>query len=78
MDPQGCVQLVQQQLESGRSAKAITNRLLNEAVIERRCKDNCSVMLIVLTSLGKQQQQQQQHEENCAAVDGAGAVATGS
>jgi len=47
MDPQGSVELVVQQVQQGKDAKGITNRLLNEAVIERRCKDNCSVMLIL-------------------------------
>lgn len=46
MDPQGTVELVQQQLSAGKDDKAITNRLINEAVIERRCKDNCTVMLV--------------------------------
>uniref|UniRef100_A0A383VFM2 PPM-type phosphatase domain-containing protein n=1 Tax=Tetradesmus obliquus TaxID=3088 RepID=A0A383VFM2_TETOB len=47
MDPQATVELVQQQLQAGRDEKAITNRLVNEAVIERRCKDNCTVLLVL-------------------------------
>jgi integrin-linked kinase-associated serine/threonine phosphatase 2C len=46
MDPQATVELVQQQLQEGKNEKAITNKLINEAVIERRCKDNCTVMLV--------------------------------
>lgn len=53
MDPQGAVNLVQQQLAQGKDDKAITNRLLNEAVIERRCKDNCTVMLIRFDRSGR-------------------------
>ncbi|KAF6261322.1 phosphatase 2C-like domain-containing protein [Scenedesmus sp. NREL 46B-D3] len=46
MDPQATVELVQQQLQAGKDEKAITNKLINEAVIERRSKDNCTVMLV--------------------------------
>jgi integrin-linked kinase-associated serine/threonine phosphatase 2C len=46
MDPQATVELVQQQLQRGKDEKAVTNKLINEAVIERRCKDNCTVMLV--------------------------------
>lgn len=33
-------------LAEGRAAKDVTNRLLNMAIRERRCKDNCSVLLL--------------------------------
>ena len=33
-------------LAEGREPKAVTNRLLHEAIRERKCKDNCTVMLI--------------------------------
>jgi integrin-linked kinase-associated serine/threonine phosphatase 2C len=46
MDPQATVELVQQQLQAGKDEKPITKKLINEAVIERRCKDNCTVMLV--------------------------------
>jgi integrin-linked kinase-associated serine/threonine phosphatase 2C len=46
MDPQATVELVQQQLQQGKDEKAVTNKLINEAAIERRCKDNCTVMLV--------------------------------
>ncbi|KAI8475948.1 MAG: phosphatase 2C-like domain-containing protein [Monoraphidium minutum] len=46
-DPQDAVAAARQLLAEGRDAKAVTNRLVNMAVRERRCKDNCTVMLIV-------------------------------
>ncbi|GIL48529.1 hypothetical protein Vafri_5028 [Volvox africanus] len=33
-------------LAEGLGDKAVTNRLLNVAVREKRCKDNCSVMIV--------------------------------
>lgn len=33
-------------LSSGRDAKGVANRLLNEAVRERKCKDNVTLVLI--------------------------------
>lgn len=47
MDPQGAVDFVAQQLQQGKDPKAATNRLLHEVVTERRCKDNCTVLLVV-------------------------------
>jgi integrin-linked kinase-associated serine/threonine phosphatase 2C len=33
-------------LQEGREPKVVTNRLLNITVRERRCKDNCTIMLL--------------------------------
>ncbi|GLC68531.1 hypothetical protein PLESTF_000702200 [Pleodorina starrii] len=43
---QEAVDSAQSLLAEGLAAKAVTNRLLNIAVREKRCKDNCSVMLV--------------------------------
>lgn len=45
-DAQGAVDAVSKLLEEGRELKAVTNRLLNQAIRERRCKDNCTIMLV--------------------------------
>ncbi len=37
---------------NGRPLKDVTNRLLNMAVRERRCKDNCSIMLVRFVRAG--------------------------
>lgn len=46
-DAQGAADMAAALLAGGRDAKAVTNRLINEAVRVRRCKDNCSVALVV-------------------------------
>ncbi|EFJ51267.1 hypothetical protein VOLCADRAFT_42867, partial [Volvox carteri f. nagariensis] len=43
---QEAVDVVHSLLNEGLGAKAVTNRLINIAVREKRCKDNCSVMLV--------------------------------
>jgi serine/threonine protein phosphatase PrpC len=48
VDPQDAVDIAAEQLRTGKDAKGVCNRLLNEAVTVRRCKDNCSVLLVVL------------------------------
>uniref|UniRef100_A0A7S0RWZ6 protein-serine/threonine phosphatase n=1 Tax=Pyramimonas obovata TaxID=1411642 RepID=A0A7S0RWZ6_9CHLO len=48
--PQDAIDFVHKYLEEGRTAKAICNRILNEAIRERKCKDNCTVLLVVFTS----------------------------
>ncbi|KAK9812811.1 hypothetical protein WJX72_004205 [[Myrmecia] bisecta] len=44
--PEDAVKMASKLLGEGRDAKATCNRLINEAIRERRCKDNCTVMLI--------------------------------
>lgn len=46
--PDDAVRTAQGLLAEGREPKAVTNRLLNITVRERRCKDNCTVMLLRL------------------------------
>ncbi|KAL6748651.1 hypothetical protein V8C86DRAFT_2873365 [Haematococcus lacustris] len=46
-DAQGAVDMASALLEEGREPKAVTNRLLNEAIRVRGCKDNCTVLLLV-------------------------------
>jgi len=46
--PQDAVDFVAK-YQDGRSVKAICNRILNEAIRERKCKDNCTVMLTVFS-----------------------------
>ncbi|KAI3900577.1 hypothetical protein MKW92_028051 [Papaver armeniacum] len=41
------VDFVQKQLKEGLSVTAVSRRLVREAVRERRCKDNCTVIVIV-------------------------------
>mmetsp|Transcript_35829 Transcript_35829/g.89448 ORF Transcript_35829/g.89448 Transcript_35829/m.89448 type:complete len:140 (-) Transcript_35829:1888-2307(-) len=36
----------------GKGAKFVTNRLLNEAIIKRNCKDNCTVLLVTFDGGG--------------------------
>jgi hypothetical protein len=43
---QEAVDTTQSLLAEGVAPKAVTNRLLNIAVREKRCKDNCSVLLV--------------------------------
>ncbi|KIZ03592.1 hypothetical protein MNEG_4366 [Monoraphidium neglectum] len=72
-DAQGAVAMVQQLLSEGRDPKAITNRLINAAVRERRCKDNCTIMLLVFGSSsegGAAAQQLAPVAETSAAADG--------
>lgn len=45
-DAQGAVDFVAEQLQQQKEDKATTNRILHEAIRERRCKDNCTIMLI--------------------------------
>jgi serine/threonine protein phosphatase PrpC len=62
--PQDAVDFAQRELtEKGNDAKQTCNRLIHEAIRERRCKDNCTVMLVQL-----------QHGEEAPpqGVDGAG------
>ncbi|KAF5842845.1 phosphatase 2C-like domain-containing protein [Dunaliella salina] len=47
-DAQNAVDMAQQLLAQGRGEKSVANRLLNEAVRERKCKDNVTVMLVRL------------------------------
>lgn len=45
--PQDAVDFAQREMaEKGRDPKQTCNRLLHEAIRERRCKDNCTVMLV--------------------------------
>ena len=46
--PEDAVNTASALLDEGRDEKAVTNRLLNITVRERRCKDNCTVMIISL------------------------------
>jgi len=43
--------MAQQLLEQGRDVKGVANRLLNEAIRERKCKDNVTVMLVRFPSV---------------------------
>lgn len=45
-DGQGAVDLVAKLLAEGRDEKSVCNKVLNEAVRNRRCNDNCTVMLV--------------------------------
>ncbi|MEW5312016.1 MAG: hypothetical protein WDW38_003680 [Sanguina aurantia] len=50
-DPQGAVDIVavelaKHQSSSSAACKAVTNRLLNMAVRERKCADNCTVLMV--------------------------------
>ena len=64
--PQDAVDFAQREMaEKGHNAKQTCNRLLHEAVRERHCKDNCTVMLLQLQHGGGQAQAAQR-------VDGAG------
>lgn len=45
--PQDAVDFAQREMAlKGRDPKQTCNRLLHEAIRERRCKDNCTVMLV--------------------------------
>lgn len=47
--PQDAVEFAQQELVGkGNSVKQTCNRLIHEAIRERGCKDNCTVMLVLL------------------------------
>ncbi|OVA14524.1 Protein phosphatase 2C (PP2C)-like domain [Macleaya cordata] len=45
--PSDAVDFVQNQLKEGLSVTAVSRRLVREAVRERRCKDNCTAIVIV-------------------------------
>jgi len=45
-DAQQAVDMAADLLGSGRDAKKVADRLLNEAVRERKCKDNVTLILI--------------------------------
>ncbi|KAL6007381.1 hypothetical protein ACLOJK_032878 [Asimina triloba] len=45
--PSDAVEFVDKQLKGGLSATAVSRRLVKEAVRERRCKDNCTAIVIV-------------------------------
>jgi hypothetical protein len=51
-DPQGAVDCAAAAIASGKEGKAVTSRLLQEAVRERRCKDNCTILLVHLQHPG--------------------------
>eukprot|EP00803_Ostreobium_quekettii_P000578 evm.model.scf_964EXC.3 EVM.evm.TU.scf_964EXC.3 scf_964EXC:13598-17520(+) len=51
-DGQGAVDMVAELLEEGRDEKSVCNRILNEAVRNRRCNDNCTVLLIKFAPSG--------------------------
>ncbi|KAK4843756.1 hypothetical protein QYF36_012257 [Acer negundo] len=45
--PSDAVDFVQKLLQEGLSVTAVSRRLVKEAVLERRCKDNCTAIVIV-------------------------------
>ncbi|XP_031248202.1 probable protein phosphatase 2C 8 [Pistacia vera] len=45
--PSDAVEFVQKLLKDGLSVTAVSRRLVREAVLERRCKDNCTAIVIV-------------------------------
>ncbi|GAB2295259.1 hypothetical protein Dimus_029432 [Dionaea muscipula] len=45
--PGDAVEFVHKLLREGLSVAAICRRLVREAVLERRCKDNCTAIIIV-------------------------------
>lgn len=45
-DNQEAVQTAASLLAEGRTVKAVTNRMINMAIRERRCTDNCTIMLL--------------------------------
>jgi hypothetical protein len=47
-DAQSAVDLVAALLAEGKAAKAVTHSVVTQAVRERRCKDNVTLMLVVL------------------------------
>lgn len=44
--PQVAVDTACKLLQEGKDEKAVTNRLINMAVRELRCKDNCTCLLV--------------------------------
>ncbi len=47
VSPQDAVEQVTRLLRAGHDAKGVCVRLLHEAIRERRCKDNCTIVLCV-------------------------------
>lgn len=47
-DCQGAINMAADLIKEGRQPKAISCRLLNEAVRVRKCKDNCTVMVALI------------------------------
>ncbi|KAH9763696.1 putative protein phosphatase 2C 8 [Citrus sinensis] len=45
--PSDAVEFVQKLLKEGLSVTAVSRRLVREAVLERRCKDNCTAIVII-------------------------------
>lgn len=45
--PSDAVEFVQKLLKEGLTVAAVSRRLVREAVLERRCKDNCTAIIIV-------------------------------
>ncbi|CAK7349662.1 unnamed protein product [Dovyalis caffra] len=45
--PSDAVEFVQKLLKEGLTVAAVSHRLVREAVLERRCKDNCTAIIIV-------------------------------
>jgi serine/threonine protein phosphatase PrpC len=51
--PQDAVDFAQRELcAKGNGVKQTCNRLIYEAIRERNCRDNCTVMLVTLGALG--------------------------
>lgn len=48
--PEDAVQAVAEMIEKGKPLKAVCDRLVYLAVRERRCKDNCSILVIAFHS----------------------------
>jgi hypothetical protein len=49
-EPQGAIDMALKLLGDGKDIKAVTDRLLNEAIRERKCKDNCTIILLQFVS----------------------------
>lgn len=49
-DAQHAVDMAEGLLKEGRDSKSTTNKLLNEAVRERKCKDNVTLVLVQFNS----------------------------
>lgn len=59
-DAQSAVDTTAKLLSEGLEPKAVTNRLINIAIRERKCTDNCSVLLMVFQGVDHAELQQKQ------------------
>jgi hypothetical protein len=74
-DAQDAAEFAARAMAEGRRAKAVTNRLIHEAVRERRAKDNVTVMLIDFGRTGEAGEGAAAAGEGAAGEQPAGAAA---